>query len=67
MKKFGLVSEGVTDQEVISNILYGFYNNPDIIINELQPLRDETDNKKYRNTDGGWGNLLEYCKSDVFK
>ena len=50
MKKFGLVSEGITDQEVISNILYGFYNNPDIIINELQPLRDETDNKKYRNS-----------------
>lgn len=66
MKKFGIVSEGVTDQEVISNILYGFYNNPDIIINELQPLRDETDNKKSSNL-GGWGNLLEYCKSDVFK
>ncbi len=37
-----------------------------MVINELQPLRDETDKNKSSNI-GGWGNLLEYCKSDVFK
>ena len=63
---FGLVTEGITDQEVISNILYGYFNDPDLLINELQPLRDETDKKKSSNF-GGWGNLIEYCKSDVFK
>jgi len=66
MTSFGLVTEGITDQEVISNILIGYYNNPNILINELQPLRDETDRNKSTNY-GGWGNLLEYCKSDFFK
>jgi len=66
MINFGLVTEGVTDQEVISNILFGYYNNPNLLINELQPLRDETDKNKSVNF-GGWGNLIEYCKSDVFK
>ncbi len=66
MINFGLVTEGITDQEVISNILFGYYSNPDILITELQPLRDETDKNKSTNF-GGWGNLIEYCKSDVFK
>ncbi len=66
MIDFGLVTEGITDQEVISNILYGYYNNPDILITELQPIRDETDRKKAENF-GGWGNLIEYCGSAVFK
>ncbi|HRA72774.1 MAG TPA: hypothetical protein PLB11_08110 [Flavobacterium sp.] len=62
----GLVTEGITDQEIISNILYGYFNDDDILINELQPLRDETDKSKAENI-GGWGNLIEYCKSEVFK
>ena len=66
MISFGLVTEGITDQEIISNILSGYFDNPDILVNELQPLRDETDRNKSTNF-GGWGNLLEYCKSDVFK
>ncbi len=66
MINFGLVTEGITDQEVISNILFGYYNNPNILINELQPIRDETDRNKATNY-GGWGNLIEYCKSDIFK
>lgn len=64
--KIGLVTEGITDQEIISNILYGYFDNDDILINELQPLRDETDKNKAENI-GGWGNLIEYCKSEVFK
>ncbi|OWY24732.1 phage tail protein [Sphingobacteriales bacterium UPWRP_1] len=66
MTHFGLVTEGITDQEIISNILIGYYNNPDILITELQPLRDETD-KNRAVSFGGWGNLLEYCQSPVFK
>jgi len=66
MISFGLVTEGITDQEIISNVLYGYFNNPNILINELQPLRDETDRNRAVNF-GGWGNLIEYCKSDIFK
>lgn len=62
MTTFGLITEGITDQEVITNILFGYYDNPDLDITELQPLKDETDSKKSANF-GGWGNLLEYCKS----
>ena len=66
MKSFGLITEGITDQEIISNILYGYFENTDLIINELQPLKDETDKKKSSNF-GGWGNLIEYCQSEVFR
>jgi hypothetical protein len=66
MISFGLITEGITDQEVISNILFGYFDNPDLVITELQPLRDETDRNKSQNF-GGWGNLIEYCKSEVFK
>lgn len=66
MIAFGLITEGVTDQEVISNILAGFYDDPDILITELQPLRDETD-KNTSLSYGGWGNLIEYCRSENFK
>lgn len=62
----GLVTEGITDQQIISNILFGYFDDDDIIINELQPLKDETDRQKSANI-GGWGNLIEYCKSEVFK
>ena len=62
----GLVTEGISDQIIISNILYGYFNDDDLLINELQPLRDETDKNKSSNY-GGWGNLIEYCKSEVFK
>ena len=66
MISFGLVTEGITDQEIISNILFGYFNNPDLVIKELQPIRDETDRNKAINF-GGWGNLIEYCRSDIFK
>jgi hypothetical protein len=66
MKTFGLISEGITDQAVISNILIGYFNNKDIPITSLQPILDETD--KSRNSSfGGWGNLINYLKSDQLK
>lgn len=64
MISFGLVTEGVTDQEILTSILCGYYENPNLLFNELQPLRDETDRDK---SQAGWGNLLEYCRSEVFK
>ncbi|MBA7535212.1 hypothetical protein ES705_27465 [subsurface metagenome] len=65
MISFGLITEGSTDQAVISNILSGYFNNINIPINSLQPLRDETDKKRYI-TMGGWSHVIDYCKSNKF-
>ena len=66
MATFGLITEGKTDQIVIDNILAGYFNSRDIDINELQPLRDETD-KNRSETFGGWYRVFEYCRSIRFK
>ena len=64
MLNFGLIAEGTTDQVVLDNILIGYFddiNGDEIQVNFIQPNSDETDNF------GGWYNVLEYCKSDIFK
>lgn len=66
MTTFGLVTEGGTDQVVISNILYGYYRNKNIPINHLQPLYDETDNSRQL-THGGWGHVMAYIESEQFR
>lgn len=66
MSNFGLIAEGITDQIVIENILSGFFDDPDIVINPIQPLRDETDKTRII-TAGGWTLVFEHCKSDKFK
>jgi len=45
MVTIGLITEGITDQIVIENILMGYFdqNEDDIEFKELQPLRDNTD------------------------
>lgn len=63
---FALVTEGITDQIIIENILVGFFDDPDIDINPLQPLRDETDRHRAI-TPGNWHKVLEYCASDEFR
>lgn len=63
---FGLITEGITDQIVIDNILAGYFNTSDIDVNELQPLRDETDQNRVENF-GGWYRVFEYCRSSKFK
>jgi hypothetical protein len=66
MVKFGLITEGITDQIVIENILVGYFDNPDIIVNPLQPLRDETDKNRTANG-GGWTLVFEHCRSEKFE
>ena len=66
MPSFALITEGITDQIVIENILYGFVGDLEIDINPLQPLRDETDENRASNF-GNWHKVLEYCSSDRFK
>ncbi len=66
MITFGLITEGITDQIVIDNILAGYFNTSDIDVNVLQPLHDETD-KNRSVSYGGWYDVFEYCKSCRFK
>lgn len=39
MVRFGLISEGITDQIVLENILGGFFDSSDIEVDALQPTR----------------------------
>ncbi|WP_428662492.1 hypothetical protein [Runella sp.] len=64
MPTFGLIAEGVTDHVVLENILIGYFNDPDLVVRQLQPLRDATNELKGF---GNWYNVFEYCKSTVFK
>ncbi len=66
MINFGLITEGKTDQIVIENILVGYFQSDDLDVNELQPLRDETDERRGQYF-GGWHKVFEYCQSDKFK
>ena len=62
MHTFGIVAEGITDQVVIKNILYGLLGSEKLEdANFLQPMRDQTDSF------GNWYNVLEYCKSERLK
>ena len=65
MISFGLITEGLTDQIVIENILARYFNSPDIDVEPLQPERDkDNDNKsKY----GGWTLVFDYCQSKDFR
>lgn len=66
MPRFGLITEGITDQIVIENLLYGFFDTYNLEITELQPLRDATD-EDLATTDANWHKVFEYCKSSVFR
>lgn len=46
MTTFGLITEGLTDQIVIENILSGYFNTNDLIVNPLQPERDKDNEDK---------------------
>jgi hypothetical protein len=58
MAKFALITEGPSDQLIISNLLVGYYKNPDLLISPLQPKKNEP---------GNWHKVLEYCGSSNFK
>ena len=66
MKKrtFAGIAEGVTDKRVITNILAGYFNNPNIKVTWLQP-RDTIANIK--EPPAGWTRVLKYCKTKQFK
>ena len=57
-KSFGIISEGVTDQITLENILFGFLGNKNLPITRLQPKEDEP---------GNWDKVFKYCESPEFK
>ena len=65
MMSFGLVTERLTDQIVIENILAGYFNSPDLDIRQLQPERDKDNENK--STYGAWTLVFDYCKSSDFQ
>ena len=70
MAKFGLITEGITDQIVIENILCGFYKDEDLDeeIIPLEPPRDETDNKQAHSDFGlGWTAIFSYLSEKIFR
>jgi len=71
MAKFGLITEGITDQIVIENILCGFYKDYDDLDEEISPLeppRDETDMKQaYSEFGTGWSAIFNYLSETRFR
>lgn len=65
MKSLGLISEGITDQIVIDNILHGYFNIDDVDLRPLVPVRDETDQSRFVGA-SGWTAVREYVKSSNF-
>jgi hypothetical protein len=63
---FGLVTEGITDQIVIRQILHSFFNDRDIPIEPLSPRIDETDRSRMVEATN-WHTVLEYCQSETFR
>ena len=66
MISFGLVTEGLTDQIVIENILAGYFNSPDLDIRPLQPERDKKDENKFKGY-GSWSQVFAYCRLKDFQ
>ena len=61
MISFGLITEGLSDQIVIENILAGYFKNPDLDIRPLQPERDKDDENKFTGY-GSWSQVFAYCR-----
>lgn len=66
MAIFGLISEGITDQIVIENILVGLLNDDEVSVDPLQPARDVTD-EDLATSHGNWYKVFEYCQTQRFK
>ncbi len=63
-RTFAGIVEGANDKRVITNILAGYFNNPDIKPTWLQP-RDSIPNTK--EPPAGWTRVIKYCQSRQFK
>lgn|GEM_PF-214441 len=62
MPSFGVVGEGVTDQTVIENILFGYFGDEEPIVNPVQPPHDKT-GEASAPAPGGWGLVLKFFET----
>jgi hypothetical protein len=63
MPTFALIAEGITDQAVIESVIREYYRarlGDEVDVNNLQPVRDATDEARVSGQ-GGWERVLEYC------
>ncbi len=58
MSKFLFVGEGLTDFIVLRNLLIGFFNDKNLVVNRLRPKDKEP---------WGWGNVLNYLSTPEFR
>ncbi len=56
--QFGIISEGTTDQIVLENILFGFFEDKNLPVDPLQPKPGEA---------GNWDKVFKYCASEDFR
>jgi hypothetical protein len=65
MPTFGLITEGLTDQEVVRAVAEGVFGAADTFVNPLQPVADKT----FSHLAGhfsNWELVLNYCSSPQF-
>jgi hypothetical protein len=66
MATFGLVCEGPTDKIVIEHLLWGFYDDADILLRKLPREFDETDRAQF-SVQGGFMEIFHFCQSELFQ
>ena len=62
----GLITEGETDQHILKHVLIGYFNDPDLVVRNLQPAADETDADSMSEF-GGWVNVFNYCQPEFLE
>lgn len=68
MATFGIIAEGVTDQAILENILYGYFGDRDEepVINAVQPPRDATGQSR-EPPQGGWGLVFKSLEAGAHR
>ncbi len=62
-RDFGLILEGRSDNAVIKQILYSFFENPNLKINGIVPPQDATD-AALSKLPAGWGNVKAHLENE---
>jgi len=65
MIRFGLITEGFTDQAVVGNIVTGVHDPETISLRQIKPIRDITQRSTV-DSFSNWGLVLEFIASPNF-
>lgn len=63
----GLISEGISEHNIIKHIVQRYLGEDDFLINQIQPQIKQQGKQKKQDSDGGWLAVLNYCTEDKFK